>query len=34
MKAQIIEGLVGNKVSTELTDCLAHLGKSGRLSGM
>ena len=28
MKAQIIEGLVGNKVSTELTDCLADLGKS------
>lgn len=28
MKAKIIEGLVGNRVSKELTDCLAGLAKS------
>jgi len=28
MKAKIIEGLVGNKVSNELTDWLADLSKS------
>ncbi len=28
MKAKIIEGLVGNKVSKELADCLADLAKS------
>lgn len=28
MKAKIVEGLVGKKVSTELTACLADLTKS------
>ncbi len=28
MKAKMIEGLVGNKVSTELAECLAELAKS------
>lgn len=28
MKAKIIEGLVGNKVSKGLTDCLADLAKT------
>jgi hypothetical protein len=28
MKARIIEGLAGNKMATELSDCLSELAKS------